>query len=173
MSCCIWCIFLMLGVGSFLHVRHVQMRKKLWRKLLDATKYTEVGLSYMCNNISTLAATQLYIRLRWDLLLAARFLHVQQGLTKTPRQQKNINQMTWATLCSTQFNPPNIKYHPMTKEQWDVCVVWRCGLAASCQCECPCCNKLLTPPMCAHLCGNVGARKQSQQLLTFLSITLY
>ena len=34
-------------------------------------------------------APLLCIRLRWDLLLVARFLQVQQRLTKTPRQQKN------------------------------------------------------------------------------------
>ena len=161
MSRCIWCVFLMLGVGSFLHVRHVQTRKKLWRKMSDMTKCMVVGLSYMCNNISTPVATQLCIRLRWDLLLAARFLHVQQILTKTPRQQKktNRNQKTWATPRSTLFNPPNTKYHPTIKEQWEVCVVWWCGLAVSHQCECPCCNRLLTPPMHACLCGIGGAHK--------------
>ena len=139
MSCCIWCIFLMLGVGSFLCVRRVQMRKKLWRMLSDMTKCTEVALSYVCNNISTPMATQLYIRLRQDLLLAARFLHIQQRLTKTPRQQKktNRNQTTWATPCSTEFNPPNTKYHPTTNEQWDVCMVWWCGLVVSCECDRP------------------------------------
>ena len=65
-------------------------------------KCIEVGLSYMCNNISTPMAPLLYITLRQDLLLAARFLQVQQRLTKTPRQQKtNRNQTTWATPRST------------------------------------------------------------------------
>ena len=55
-----------------------------------------------------------------------------QGNKKT-----NRNQMTWATPRSTQFNPPNTKYHPMTKKQWDVCVVWWCGFAMSHQCDEP------------------------------------
>jgi hypothetical protein len=68
--------------------------KILWRILSDMTKYIEVR-PYMCNNISTPMATQLYIRLRQDLLLATRFLQVQQRLIKTPRQQKtNRNQTT-------------------------------------------------------------------------------
>ena len=63
-------------------------RGKLWRILSDMFKCTEVRLYYVCNNISTPMATQLCIRLRPDLLLAARFLQVQQRLTKTPRQPK-------------------------------------------------------------------------------------
>ena len=111
-------------------------RGKLQRILSDAFKCTEVGLSYVCNNISTPMATQLCIKLRWDLLLAARFLHVQQRLTMTQGNKKtNKNQMIWATPRSTKFNPPNTKYHPMTNEQWDVCVVWRCSLATSRQCD--------------------------------------
>ena len=84
-------------------------RGKLWRILLDAFKCTEVRLSYMCNNISTPMAPLLCwtearlvvglsyvcnnisapmapllcIRLRQDLLLAARFFQVQQILSKT------------------------------------------------------------------------------------------
>jgi hypothetical protein len=50
-------------------------REKLWRILLDAFKYTEVGLSYMCNNISTPMAPLLCIRLRRDL--QSDFLYVQ------------------------------------------------------------------------------------------------
>ena len=58
----------------------------------------------MCNNILTPMAPLLCIRLRQGLLLAARFLQVQQRLTKTPRQQKtNRNQTTWATPCSTDY----------------------------------------------------------------------
>ena len=102
MSRCIWCIFLMLRVGSFLRVRRVQTRKKLWRILLDVTKCTEVGLSYVCNNISTPMATQLCIRLRWDLLLATRLLQVQQRLTKTPRQQKKPNDLSYTMLNRVQ-----------------------------------------------------------------------
>jgi len=149
------------GSWEFLTCQTRPNEKKLWQKLSDATKCTKVGLSYVCNNISTPMATQLCIRLRWDLLLAVRFLHVQQRLTKTPRQQKNRNQTTWATPCSTHFNPPNTKYHPTTNEQWDICVVWRCGLATSRQCKHPYCNRLLTPPMHVHLCKNVGAHKPS------------
>jgi hypothetical protein len=48
-------------------------------------KCIEVGLSYVCNNILTPMAPLLYTTLRRDLLLAARFLQVQQRLTKTPR----------------------------------------------------------------------------------------
>jgi hypothetical protein len=69
--------------------------------LLEMTNCTEVGLSYVCNNISTPMATQLCIRLRQDLLLAARFLQVQQRLTQTPRQQKNkqkSNDLSYTTL---------------------------------------------------------------------------
>jgi len=95
-------------VGSFLCVRRVQTRKKLWRKLSDVTKYTEVGLSYVCNNISTLVATQLCIRLRWDLLLAARFLHVQQRLTKTPRQQKKQTKTKWLELQHAQHSSTHV-----------------------------------------------------------------
>ena len=40
---------------------------KLWRILLDTFKCIEVGLSYVCNNISTPMAPLLCIRLRWDL----------------------------------------------------------------------------------------------------------
>ena len=47
----------------------------------------------------------------------------------------NRNQMTWATPCSTEFNPPNTKYHPTTNDQWGVCMVWRCSLATSRQCD--------------------------------------
>ena len=42
---------------------------KLWRILPDMFKCTEVGLSYMCNNISTPMAPLLCIRLRRDLQL--------------------------------------------------------------------------------------------------------
>jgi hypothetical protein len=48
--------------------------------LLDAFKYMEVRLSYVCNNISTPMAPLFYIRLRRDFLLTARFLLVQQRL---------------------------------------------------------------------------------------------
>ena len=40
---------------------------KLRSILLDAFKYTEVILSFVCNNISTPMAPLLCIRLRWDL----------------------------------------------------------------------------------------------------------
>ena len=42
-------------------------RGKPQRILLDAFKCTEVGLSYVCNNISTPMAALLCIRLRQDL----------------------------------------------------------------------------------------------------------
>ena len=67
---------------------------KLWRILSDMFKCTEVGLSYVCNNISTPMAPLLCIRLRQDLLLAARFFQVQQILSKTwvgfNRDQKHL-----------------------------------------------------------------------------------
>ena len=40
---------------------------KLRKILSDAFKCTEIGLSYVCNNISTPMAPLLCIRLRWDL----------------------------------------------------------------------------------------------------------
>jgi hypothetical protein len=49
-------------------------RGKTMEVLSDAFKCTEVGLSYVRNNISTLVAPMLSIRLRRDLVLAARFL---------------------------------------------------------------------------------------------------
>jgi len=45
-------------------------------------------------------------------------------------QGNKKNQMTWAT-------PRLTEYHPLTNEQWEVCVVWRCGLTASRQCNRP------------------------------------
>ena len=47
-------------------------------------------------------APLLSIRLRWDLLLASRFLQVQQRLTKTPRQQKKQIETKWPELHHTQ-----------------------------------------------------------------------
>ena len=52
-------------------------REKLRRILSNAFKCIEVRLSYVCNNISTPMATQLCIRLRQDLIVAARFFRVQ------------------------------------------------------------------------------------------------
>ena len=78
---------------------------KLRRILSDVFKYIEVGLSYVCNNISTPMAPLLCIRLRRDLLLTTRFLQVQQRLTKTPRQQKNkqkLNDQSYTTLNRVQ-----------------------------------------------------------------------
>ena len=49
-------------------------------------------------------ATQLYIRIRRDLLLATRFLHVQQRLTKTPRQQKKQTKTKWLELQHAQHS---------------------------------------------------------------------
>jgi hypothetical protein len=53
---------------------------KLRRILLDVFKCTEVGLSYVCNNISTQMAPLVWITLRRYLLLAARFLQVCGGI---------------------------------------------------------------------------------------------
>ena len=58
-------------------------QEKLQRILSDAFKCTEVEFSYVCNNISTPMVPLLCIRLRQDLLLAARFFQVQQILSKT------------------------------------------------------------------------------------------
>jgi hypothetical protein len=79
----------------------IEKRGKLWSILLDVFKCIEVKLSYMCNNISTPMAHLLCIRLRRSLLLTARFLEVQQRLTKTPRQQKT-NKNKWPKLHDAQ-----------------------------------------------------------------------
>jgi len=74
--------------------------------------------SYVFNKISTQVATQLCIRLRRDLLLVARFLHVQQRLTKTPRQQQK-NKQKPNDLSYTMLNrvqPTKYKVPPHDQE---------------------------------------------------------
>jgi hypothetical protein len=69
---------------------------KLWRILSDAFKYTEVRLSYLCNNIWTPMDPLLCIRLRWDLrpdflTCAITFQH----------QWLHCSALNWRETCSS------------------------------------------------------------------------
>ena len=151
---------LMLGVGSFLHVRRIQTRKKLWRILLDTTKCTEVRLSYVCNNISTLVATQLCNRLRQDLLLAARFFHVQQRLIKTPKATIKQIETKWPELHHAQQSSTHLIQsttpQPTSNEMfaWFGGVAWPHHINTSVHAAIGCWRH----PR-ARLRGNAGARK--------------
>jgi len=162
MSRCIWCIFLMLGVS---YMSDASKRGKNYRG------YCQTWPNVLRSDFLTCAITFQHQWLFSSTLDWGETCSSLQGSCKFNKDRQrhqgnkktNRNQTTWATPRSTEFNPPNTKkYHPTTNEQWEVCVVWWCGLAASHQCDRPWGDIPAITCCWCHPCACIYERMQGQ-----------